>query len=424
MPASANSESGLRAFAPALALLFAAVLINYVDRGNLSIAAPLLKEEWHISPSQLGVLFSAFFWTYTAMQLMSGWLVDRFDVNTVIAMGFLLWSAATAATGLVNGFALLLVMRLLLGVGESVIFPASSKILARSLPESSRGIANGLLSTGMHAGGVVGTLAGGLLMARYGWRLAFLGIGLASLLWLPAWRRWKPRPLMVPSPAAPLPTPRLVQILQRRSFWGAACGHFCGNYLLYFMVTWLPFYLVHEQHLSMAAMSKVASLYFLTTAVSAAITGAVADMFIRRLCSASLVRKAAMAAGGLIAGVSLTMLAGAGTKTYVVFLLLTGVGAGTVSAGAFAFAQTLAGTKAAGRWVGMQNGVANLAGVVGPALTGYLVNRTGHFAIALDVTAAVAISCGISYVFGVGHLEELHWTPAEAVLVPLVDPVP
>ena len=118
----------LRAFAPALILLAICALINYVDRGNLSIAAPLLKDELHISVTQLGILLSAFFWTYTAMQFVSGWLVDRFEVNLVMAAGFLVWSLATSTTGLVRGFTMLLAMRLMLGVGESVMAPACSKI--------------------------------------------------------------------------------------------------------------------------------------------------------------------------------------------------------------------------------------------------------------------------------------------------------
>src|SRR5215468_4178689 len=110
-------------------LLVLSVLINYIDRGNLSIAAPLLKNELAISASQLGILFSSFFWTYTVLLFVCGCFIERFDVNRVLASGFLLWSLATAATGLVQGFGMLIVMRLLLGIGESVAFPCYSKIL-------------------------------------------------------------------------------------------------------------------------------------------------------------------------------------------------------------------------------------------------------------------------------------------------------
>jgi len=126
------------------------------------------------------------------MQFVSGWLVDRFDVNWVIAGGYLLWSLATAITGIVQGFTVLLMMRLMLGIGESVAFPSCSKILARELPEHHRGFANGVIQSALKFGNAVGTFGSGLLMAMYGWRLVFIGVGLVSLLWLPAWMKWTP----------------------------------------------------------------------------------------------------------------------------------------------------------------------------------------------------------------------------------------
>src|SRR5580693_10659050 len=173
-------------------LLSVSVLINYVDRGTLSIAAPILKDDLHLSPSQLGVLLSSFFWTYAAFQIVSGWLVDRFEVNWLLAMGVLVWSVATLTTGLVHGFALLLTARLVLGVGESVAYPSYNKIIAKHFRASHRGRANGLISAGWAGGPALGTLLGGLLMARVGWRLFFVVLGLASLLWLLPWFRWKP----------------------------------------------------------------------------------------------------------------------------------------------------------------------------------------------------------------------------------------
>ena len=169
-----------------LILLAVSVFINYIDRGNLSIAAPLLKGELQISDSQLGLLLSAFFWTYAMFQIVSGWMVDRFNVNWVIAVGFFLWSAATAATGLIQGFAALMILRLILGIGESVAYPSYSKILARHFPEHHRGLANALIDAGSKCGPAIGTLLGGVLMARYGWRPFFIVLGVGSLVWLVA----------------------------------------------------------------------------------------------------------------------------------------------------------------------------------------------------------------------------------------------
>jgi ACS family D-galactonate transporter-like MFS transporter len=256
-----NRSRSLPAFAPALVLLVISFLINYVDRGNLSIAAPLLSVELDLSPAKLGVLLSVFFWTYTLMQFLMGWLVDHFDVNRILAAGFLLWSLATATTGLVRGFVLLLAMRLILGIGESVALPAGSKILARCLPEHHRGFAGGALMSAMRMGNAVGTFGTGFLMAKYGWRPAFIGIGLISLLWLPAWIKWMPRDARTEAHVRPASV-NFMEILAQRSFWGTTVGHFSGNYLFYFMITWLPSYLVLGRHLSMTTMTKIAGAYY------------------------------------------------------------------------------------------------------------------------------------------------------------------
>jgi len=151
-----------------LLLLALSVFINYLDRGNLSIAAPLLKNEFQLSATQLGILLSSFFWTYSFFLPVSGWLVDRLDVKWVIASGFFLWSAATAATGAVHAFGTLLLARLALGAGESVSYPACSTILSRYFPEHKRGFANASIVAGMALGPAFGTLSGGILMSRLG----------------------------------------------------------------------------------------------------------------------------------------------------------------------------------------------------------------------------------------------------------------
>jgi MFS family permease len=402
-----TDKSELRAFAPALVLLAICAVINYVDRGNLSVAAPLLKDELRISATQLGILFSAFFWTYTALQLVSGWTVDNFDVNRVIAAGFLLWSLATAATGLVRGFTMLLAMRLMLGVGESVMVPGWSKILGFHLPEHHRGFANGALQAAVRSGPAVGTLGAGLLIAKYGWRATFIGIGLISLAWIPAWIKWMPRGGAIQRSLSA--APGLADIFRLRSFWGACGGHFSINYLSYFMLTWLPFYLVRERHLSMQFMAKTASAYYMIDALSAITTGWLSDFFVRRGYTPTLVRKTAMAIGHTIAAIAVAGCALANPQWYPLCLVAIGIGCGVVGAGPLAFSQTLAGPHATGKWTGLQNGFANVAGVVAPALTGFLVDRTGSFLAPLAITAAVLVAGGLSWVFVVGRVEEVSW---------------
>src|SRR5271165_3544396 len=224
-----------------IALLGISVFINYIDRGNLSIAAPMLKDELGISAAQLGVLLSAFFWTYATLHLFYGWLVDRLNVNWIFAGAFFLWSAATAATGLVHSFAALFVLRLLLGMGESASYPSYNKILALNFSEEHRGRANSVLASGLLLGPGFGMLFGGLLMARFGWRPFFIVLGLMSLLWLLPWLKWMPKrteAIRTDNTGAP----SLPEFLSLRSAWGSCIGLFSCNYMSYFLITWLPFY--------------------------------------------------------------------------------------------------------------------------------------------------------------------------------------
>jgi MFS family permease len=176
-----------------LFLLSLSILINYIDRSNLSIAAPLIKGELGLSDWQLGTLLAAFFWTYGFMQIPAGWLVDRFDVKWVFAAGFFLWSTATAVTGILHGFAALIVIRIILGVGESVAFPSYCKILGTHFTEGRRGFANAAIMAGLGLGPAIGILVGGNVVGRFGWRPFFLVLGLGALLWLIPWISWMPR---------------------------------------------------------------------------------------------------------------------------------------------------------------------------------------------------------------------------------------
>lgn len=405
-----------KSLVPMTALVVVAVLINYVDRGNLALAAPLLKSEWNLTASQLGILLSAFFGTYTLLQIPAGWFVDRFDAGMALAGGFLMWTAATALTGLAGSFGTLLAMRLALGAGEAIVFPAESKIYSECIEEKDRGFANGLVMAAIHAGTAVGTLGGGLLMARFGWRTTFVATGLIALLWLPPWLRYKPRP---PARTAkePRKLPGFAAIAGLRQFWGASIGHLCSNYLLYFLMTWLPYYLVQERHLSMASMAGIATLLYSLNSVSAIVAGWMADVQIRRGAAVCSARKWSMTAGFLVAIVGLLGSASAGPHDYLMWLGAIAVGTGTAGSGVFAMAQTLAGPRLAGRWVGMQNCVANFSGVAGPAFIGLLVERTGHFRVAFAVSAVLALTGAVAWVFGVRPSDEAKALP-EAVLAP------
>lgn len=412
-------------FAPALILICICVLINYVDRGNLSVAAPLLKTEFHLAPSQLGKLFAAFFITYTLMQFLVGWLVDHFDPARILAVGFLVWSLATTATGLAPVFSVLFAMRLILGIGEGVALPCGSKLLAQNLSERHRGFAAGAFMASLRVGNAVGTFGAGTLMAIYGWRPVFIWIGLISLIWLPAWYKWRPSAQPSSSSVSPHASsqsesashadaatalPTVLQIYRQRSFWGTSLGQFCCNYLLYFMVTWLPSYLVTERHLSTAQMARVAGLYYLMDAVGAICTGWLQDHFVRAGSTPTLIRKLFMALGFVAAIIGLVGCAFSSANSYLPWLLAAGIGCGATSPGIFAFCQRIAGPRAVGKWYGSQNGISNLAGVVAPWLTGLVVERTGSFVAPFLITSALCFAGILFWSFLVAKVEPLNWS--------------
>lgn len=396
-------------------LLVLSVFINYIDRSNLSIAAPLLKDEFGFSASQLGMLFSAFFCTYACFQLVSGWLVDRFDVSWVIAAGFFLWSTATAATGLLHGFAAFVAIRVILGIGESVAYPSYSKIIGRQFPEARRGLPNSLIMAGLSCGPAFGMLFGGILMASIGWRPFFLALGLLSLAWLVPWLKWKP----------PAPGPAVVerhaasigQILRQRSAWGTIGGLFCGNYLNYFLLTWLPYYLVRERGFSMQKMAVVGAVVYGCGAICSVISGWLADRWIAAGTTPTLARK--VFTGGGLACATLLLVACIFARPTLAVLLFVLLGMAFTMSGSnlFAITQTLAGPQAVGRWVGTRNFLGNLAGIVAPAITGVVVDRTGHFGWALAITAAVTLAGAACWIFVVGRIEPIVWAPRVAVRV-------
>jgi MFS transporter, ACS family, D-galactonate transporter len=391
-----------------LFLLALSVLINYIDRSNLSIAAPLIKDELGISAWQLGKLLSAFFWVYALMQIPAGWLVDRFDVKWVFAAGFFLWSASTAITSLLHGFIALLIIRVILGLGESVAFPSYGKILGGHFTERHRGFANSMLMVGLALGPALGMWLGGNAVGRFGWRPFFLVLGLAGLLWLPPWLAWMPRRADAPSRSLDQ-TAGVLDILRQRSAWGTCIGQASINYYLYFLVTWLPFYLVRGRRLSLHDMANTGGMLFLVSAASSAASGKLSDRWVHAGASPTLVRKGMMLFGHVGIGISLAVLVAATGGLFTAALAFTGAFLGISICNSWAISQMLAGPRMVGRWVGVQNFIGNLGGAIAPALTGFLLDRTGSFYWPFLITAIVAWIGGLSWWFMIGPLDQVDW---------------
>jgi ACS family D-galactonate transporter-like MFS transporter len=391
-----------------IALLALSALINYIDRGNLSIAAPLLKGELGLSFSQLGILLSSFFWTYSLFLPISGWLADRFDAKWVMAFGFFLWSGATAVTGGLHAFGALLAARLMLGIGESVAYPCYARTLVRHVPEVGRGFANALIAAGVGCGPALGTFFGGTLMARYGWRPFFIVLGIISMAWLIPWFLWVPRAGTAISHVEK-GGDWFLKLVSQRSLWGTCGGLFGANYVLYFEITWLPTYLVHERHLSLGTMAKISGVGYLCYSAGAAIFGWISDRWIAAGGSPTVVRKTFAGVGAGSAGLLLLGCALAGPTASVILLLLAFGAGGMCGSNIWAITQTIAGPKMAGRWTGLQNFLGNLAGIIAPWVTGVVIDYTGRFIVAFAIMAVVAMLAALSYFFVIGPVKEIAW---------------
>ena len=402
------------AISPLLVLLAVSVFINYIDRGNLSIAAPLLKDELRLNGTQLGILLSSFFWTYGLFQILSGWLVDRFKVGWVMAIGFFFWSAATSATGLLHSFSALLVVRIFLGIGESVAYPAYSKILARYVPDSNRGFANALIASGLAAGPAFGMLLGGILVARFGWRPYFIFMGLISLFWLLPWLKWMPRESASELVHQGEDSPATFAILKQRSAWGTFIGLFCSGYPLYLLIAWLPFYLVRERHISMSSMAKIGGAIFLAQAVCSTICGRLSDRWISLGASPTKVHKSFMVAGMFGTGTFLVVSSLVGPALCIAFLILVGISLGMKMSNMWPITQRLAGPQASGRWTGLQCAFGNFSGAVASAVTGFVLDRTGHFFWAFVVSAGFSFIGALNWIFIVGPIKPIQWECASS----------
>ena len=392
-----------------LFLMALSVIINYIDRSNLSIAAPLLKDELHLTASQLGTLLSAFFWTYACLQIPAGWLVDHFDVKWVFAAGFFLWSAATAVTGILHTFAALLAIRVILGIGESVAFPSYAKIVGVHFRVTRCGFANSVVMAGLALGPALGMLVGGNVVGRFGWRSFFVALGLFGLLWLIPWSALMPAgshtAVSTRHPAG------VLDILRQRSAWGTCIVLFCFNYSLYFLVTWLPFYLVRGRNLSMTQMANEGALLFFLSACSSILFGKLADWWADAGGHPTYVRKSPCILGMIGLGVSLVLAPLTPVNLFVLVLTCVGIFNGMANSNLWAVSQILAGPRMVGRWAGVQNFAGNLAGAVSPALTGFLLDRTGHFSAPFFIAGAVVWCGALGWLFVVGRVEQVCWEP-------------
>ena len=384
-------------------LLGTAVFLNYVDRGAIGIAAPKMKDELGLSEEAYGLAFSAFFWIYAPVQLFAGWLCDRFSVYRLMGLGSLLWAGSTLLMGFADGFVSLLVLRVMLGVGESISFPGSSKIIARHIAPERRGMANAAIAAGIALGPAAGTLAGGMILGAWGWRAIFLAFGVVTLLWLFPWRQ-SVRALPTTGHRDEGARVPVGALLAKWPLWSMSIVHALGNYCFYFLLAWLPLFLTKSRGFTIPEMTLLATLGYAVQGACALGLGHFSDWWTRSGRSEAACRRWMMVASQSLAAAAIFGLAFAhGAVAIGILLCLAGAASGALSLNLYAIAQMFAGPRASGTWVGVQNAIGNLSGIIGPIVTGIIVQRAGYDS-AFYLTAGVAAAGAMWWAVGVPRI--------------------
>jgi MFS family permease len=368
-------------------LLFAGMLISYMDRGNISIAAVPLMREFGFSAAQTGLLMSMFFWTYGALQIPAGHLIDRYGIRRIYAAAFLLWCCATAGMGLARNFGELAMLRLLLGAGEAVSPLASMAYIKRNFDDHEQGLPTAIYVAGLTTGPAAGAMAGAWLLDVFGWRHMFVITGIAGCVWVVPW--WLLASDSGSSGAAPTTHPgathSLKGFLTTRIAWGLAGSVFFYSYYWYFFLSWIPTYLVVRHDMPNLRMGMFMAAPLAGMTIVNLCSGALADRVTRRSGDPVHVRKIFVCVGFLSASVLVALAAVEKGGPVLPVLLASLMGVGIAAGNYWALSQAAAPPHLIGRALGFQNMVAQMAGAAAPLLTGFLLGSQQDFGAAIVV---------------------------------------
>jgi ACS family D-galactonate transporter-like MFS transporter len=386
-------------------------MINYLDRTVLGVAAPGMSSDLHISPAVMGIVFSAFSWSYAAAQIPGGWVLDRIGTRMTYFLSVGFWSLFTLVQGFAGGIASLLAFRLGLGVAEAPCFPANSRVVAVWFREHERAKATAVYTVGEYLGLACFGPVLFWISRRFGWRSLFWVVGAAGILFAGIWRALYHEPEATsqapnPIPANPISWGQVRQLLGYRQVWGASIGQFGGNSTLVFFLTWFPSYLARERHMDWIRAGFFSILPFLAAACGVLIGGWGSDMLLKRTGSRNLARKLPII-GGLFGASTIIVANFVAGDTLVISVLsfaffcqgMTGLGWTVIS--------DVAPKEMLGLTGGIFNFAANLAGVITPIVVGAIIDATGSFFYALAYVGTAALLGAFSYVFLLGNIERI-----------------
>ena len=364
-------------------LLFTASLINYFDRATISFALPLISTELHLGPEAKGVLLSAFFWSYALLQIPMGVLADRVNLRWLYAAAFTLWSVSQGLMGFATGLGTLIIFRMLLGVGEAIYLPGGSKIVSLLFRPAERGLPCGLFDAGTRTGLVIEGVLVPWMLVHYGWRASFSLVGFAALLWLIPWLLTTPSNLHgradhSATSLRPGFRSALTALLTNRNLLGVCLTFFCFDYYWYFLVNWLPDYLVTARGLTILRAGIYAALPYFVFGASEPIGGWIADRLVRRGWTETRARKGVVTVA-FFTGLLLIPAARVDAPGVAVALIIGGCLVGLATGNLLVILQSCAPRGAVGLWTGVYNFIGNIAGILSPLITGLLIEKTGSY---------------------------------------------
>jgi ACS family D-galactonate transporter-like MFS transporter len=415
-----------------MALLFVTVVINYLDRSNLSIAAPGLASEFAIDPVHMGLVFSAFGWSYTPLQIPGGWLVDRVHPRVLYPLTILFWSLATLSLGLVNGVILLIILRMTVGLFEVPSFLINNRIATTWFGEKERATCIAVYTSAEFVGLAFLTPVLAWLKVTFGWPSIFFATGVLGLIWAFTFRRTYRDPVDFPGVNAAeiaqiraeggipdlsaritarhqardaTPWRDFAIVLGRRKLWGIYFGHYAWGMTSTFFLTWFPTYLVTYRHLDFIKAGFLASLPFLGAFVGVLCSGLLSDMLVRHGWSLSVARKTPII-GGLALSTTIVGANFVNDPALIIAFLSLAFFANGLASIHWSLVSAAAPERLIGLTSGVFNGVGGLAGISGPIIIGWLL-RGGDFTLPLTFIACVAALGVCSYIFVVGKLERV-----------------
>src|SRR5438034_4388836 len=390
-----------------LAFSCTCLALSYMDRWNLSVAVPLLMQEYGWSAARMGLLQSFFFYGFTASHLPGGWLADRLCGRRVLGGGTFVWSLATAVTPVAGSFTGLAAVRIALGLGEGMNMPSISSLVARWFPVEERTRATAVNLTGIHLGTLVALPLSAWIASTYGWRAIFYVYAVLGFAWVVCWFVWGPR--QPTTDVAAVTSVPWTAILHHQGVWALFATTFVTNWTVWFFYSWLPTYLIQAHGFSLKESGVLSALPTLAMVVAGLVAGWLSDGLIVRGISVTRVRKLVLASGFAGAIVFLLLLshtAGApgAVGCLVGGLACFGLGASTVLVNSLDLAPRHAGVL-----VGLQGTAGNVAGMISPLLGGVIVTRTGSWDLNFYVIAAL-LTAGVGVWTG--------WASGEPITLP------